>query len=443
MRPRPALVAVAAVAVVLGACAAPSAGPEPIAPAVPTVSPSVRRSGPDPTQPTTETPTPTQTPTREASAVRDPALDDDLIRAAWANDVDAARDLIERGADVNAKDATEQSAYLIATSEGFSELLRLTLDHGADVASLDSYRGTGLIRAAERGHADIVGELIQRGVDIDHVNRLGWTGLHEALVFAERAGGEARGDERDYVDTVRVLVAAGGDVTLRSRRDDRSPLELARESGLDAQAELIDAATSQGRVSRAEANRRLLDAAAGDDADAAALALRGGAELEARNDRGQTPLLVAAAADSTQVARLLTYLGADPDAVDDRSDTPWLVTGVTGSVQMLEILLPADPDLTATNRFGGLSPIPAAERGHVDYLRRVVRTEVDLDHVNDLGWTALLEAVILGDGGERHQQVVKILLDAGADPAIPDADGVTALQHAERRGYDEIAELLR
>ncbi len=110
---------------------------------------------------------------------------------------------------------------------------------------------------------------------------------------------------------------------------------------------------------------------------------------------------------------------------------------------MLEVLLPVHPDLTITNRFGGLSPIPASERGHVDYLERVVQTDVDLDHVNDLGWTALLEAIILGDGGEAHQAVVRILLEAGVDRTIADKDGLTPMQHAESRGYDEIAALLR
>jgi uncharacterized protein len=110
---------------------------------------------------------------------------------------------------------------------------------------------------------------------------------------------------------------------------------------------------------------------------------------------------------------------------------------------MLEVLLPAGPDLTVRNRFGGLSPIPASERGHVAYVRRVVRTDVDINHVNDLGWTALLEAVILGDGGPDHQEIVRILLAAGADPTIADKDGVTPLRHAERRGYDEIATVLR
>jgi ankyrin repeat protein len=76
-------------------------------------------------------------------------------------------------------------------------------------------------------------------------------------------------------------------------------------------------------------------------------------------------------------------------------------------------------------------------------VRRVVRTGIDLDHVNDLGWTALLEAVILGDGGPAHQEIVRILLDAGADPSIADGDGVTPLEHAESSGQREVAQILR
>ena len=70
---------------------------------------------------------------------------------------------------------------------------------------------------------------------------------------------------------------------------------------------------------------------------------------------------------------------------------------------MLEVLLPAHPDLTIRNRYGGVSVIPASERGHVAYVRRVLRTGIDVDHVNDLGWTALLEAVILGDGSAPYR----------------------------------------
>jgi ankyrin repeat protein len=370
-------------------------------------------------------------------AARQADLDQRLRDAAWANDLSAARDLVGQGADVNAKDDTQQSAYLVATSEGYLELLDLTLAHGADVASKDSFNGTGLIRAGERGHTGVVGRLIRAGVEVDHVNRLGWTALHEAIILGK--GTPA------YDDTVRVLVAGGADVRLPSRRDGVAPLDHARSKGYARQVATLDKAVRQdaaGPVDTAEANRRLLVAAAAGDADGVTLALRAGADQETTDDRRRTPLLLAVTNDHVDVARVLVAFGANPNALDAQHDTPWLVTGVTGSVPMLEALLPAHPDLSIRNRFGGVSVIPASERGHVEYVRRVVQTGIDVNHVNDLGWTALLEAVILGDGGPRHQEVVRILVAAGADRSIADRNGVTALEHAQRKGYPEIAAIL-
>ncbi|MGW4378649.1 ankyrin repeat domain-containing protein [Kitasatospora sp. NPDC004531] len=191
-------------------------------------------------------------------------------------------------------------------------------------------------------------------------------------------------------------------------------------------------------------DQRLLDAAPAGDVAAVRSALAAGADLEARDPQGRTALLAAALADQVAVAEFLVAAGADPDAQDHREDSPWLVTGVTGSVAMMRALLVAGPDFGLTNRFGGISLIPAAERGHVAYVQAVLaETDLDVDHVNRLGWTALLEAVILGDGGRPHTEIVRLLLAAGADPQLADADGVTALQHAERRGFTGIAALLR
>ncbi|MFD7640983.1 ankyrin repeat domain-containing protein [Kitasatospora sp. NPDC059795] len=191
-------------------------------------------------------------------------------------------------------------------------------------------------------------------------------------------------------------------------------------------------------------DQRLLGAAHIGDLAAARAALAAGANLEARDPQGRTALLAAALADQVAVAEFLVAAGADPDAQDHREDSPWLVTGVTGSVAMMRALLVAGPDFGLTNRFGGVSLIPAAERGHVAYVQAVLEeTDLDVDHVNRLGWTALLEAVILGDGGRPHIEIVRLLLAAGADPQLADGDGMTALQHAERRGFNGIAALLR
>ena len=366
------------------------------------------------------------------TAAEQARLDADLRDAAWKDDLRRARALVARGADVNAKDETEQSAYLIATSEGRLALLRLALANGARVDDKDSWNGTGLIRAAERGHSLVVGELLQAGIDRDHVNRIGYQAIHEAVWLGR--------DTDTYVDTVRVLVAGGVELTRPSGGEGLTPLQMARERGHTRLEGVLVRATTARTVG--DPDTALLQAATRGDADAVAAALRAGADLEARDDRRRTALLLAVTGDHVDAARLLVAMGADPDALDDRHDTPWLVTGVTGSVAMLEALLPAGPDLTIRNRYGGISVIPASERGHVDYVRRVVRTGIDVNHVNDLGWTALLEAVILGDGGRRHQEIVRILLAAGADPTIADKNGVTALEHARLKGYAVIARIL-
>ncbi|MFI9002013.1 ankyrin repeat domain-containing protein [Streptomyces sp. NPDC053541] len=194
------------------------------------------------------------------------------------------------------------------------------------------------------------------------------------------------------------------------------------------------------------ADLSLLAAARRGDPALVRAALDEGARVDVRDEELRTPLLLASLGDHVAAARELVAAGADVNAQDRRHDSPWLVTGVTGSVAMMRVLLAADPgpDLKLRNRFGGISVIPAAERGHVAYVQALLQeTRIDVDHVNDLGWTALLEAVILGDGGRAHQKVVALLLAAGADRDLADAEGVTALAHAESRGFTEIAALLR
>ncbi|WP_157431603.1 ankyrin repeat domain-containing protein [Actinomadura hibisca] len=187
----------------------------------------------------------------------------------------------------------------------------------------------------------------------------------------------------------------------------------------------------------------LLRAAAQGDAARVRDALQAGAPIEARDGQGRTALLLTAAADHVEAATVLVKAGADPDAQDRQRDSPFLVTGVTGSVAMLKALLPARPDLTLTNRYGGVALIPACERGHVDYVREVLRTGIAVDHVNRLGWTGLLEAIILGDGSARYQEIVRLLIAAGADVGLADGDGVPPLRHATAKHHEEIAALLR
>lgn len=198
----------------------------------------------------------------------------------------------------------------------------------------------------------------------------------------------------------------------------------------------------RSRMSRSEASGTLLVAAREGDLAQVRRALASGADLEARNDRGQTPLVVATKAEQVEVALLLLEEGADPDAKDDLQDSAFLYAGAEGYDEILRATLRHGANVKSTNRFGGTALIPASEHGYTDTVRILINAGVPLDHVNRLGWTAMLEAIVLGNGSADHVDVVRQLIGAGADTAIRDGDGRTPRALATARGFSEIVELI-
>lgn len=192
-------------------------------------------------------------------------------------------------------------------------------------------------------------------------------------------------------------------------------------------------------------DQALLTAAGRGDRAAVEAALAAGASIDARDSQLQTALLIAVQRGDSGLASYLISRGADINAQAANQDTPWLLAGALGRTEILAAMLDTGKvDYTKRNRYGGNALIPACERGHVETVRLLVsRSKIDVNHINNLGWTALLEAVILSDGGPRHIEIVKLLLAAGADPNIADRDGVTPLKHARDRRYDVMAALIK
>jgi ankyrin repeat protein len=195
----------------------------------------------------------------------------------------------------------------------------------------------------------------------------------------------------------------------------------------------VSAATAQ------EDKAMLIEAVTGKDLPRIREIISAGAELEARDPQGRTALLLATHANAVEIAKALIAAGADVNAKDAIKDTPFLYAGAEGRTEILEaILATGKANLKDTNRYGGTALIPASHHGHPDAVRILLGTEIDIDHVNNLGWTALIEAVILGDGGPVYQEIVGLLVDAGAGN-IPDREGVSPLDHARRNGFSELA----
>ncbi|HET9222073.1 MAG TPA: ankyrin repeat domain-containing protein, partial [Roseiflexaceae bacterium] len=163
-------------------------------------------------------------------------------------------------------------------------------------------------------------------------------------------------------------------------------------------------------------NNSLIAAAERGDTAGVRQLLQDGANIDARDERGRTAVMAATHGNRVDTVAALIEAGADINIRDNRLDNPFLYAGAEGLLDILKLTIAAKADTRLTNRFGGTALIPAAERGHVAVVEELLtHTDVDVNHINNLGWTALLEAIVLSDGGPRHQQIVQLLIEHGAD----------------------------
>lgn len=167
--------------------------------------------------------------------------------------------------------------------------------------------------------------------------------------------------------------------------------------------------------------------------------------INEQNEKGETPLLIATHNNQVDIAKVLIDAGADVNKQDSIEDSAYLYAAAQGKTEILSYILQhATPNQTVYNRFGGNAIIPAAEKGHLENVKLLLKDgKVDINHQNDYGYTALIEAVALRDGSKVYQQIVSELLKNGADKTLKDNSGRTAEDYASQLGYETILKLLK
>lgn len=183
-------------------------------------------------------------------------------------------------------------------------------------------------------------------------------------------------------------------------------------------------------------------AAAGNVAEISRL-VSAGAKIDARDGNLRTPLHVAVYTHQYDGARALMKLGADPNALDAQKYDIVTIASVDNDVRMLEIALDGGCKATnITSPYRGTALIAAAHLGHAEVVRMLIAAKAPLDHVNNLGWTAVIESIVLGNGGKNHTDTLDALVKAGANVNIADRENSTPLTLAKRRGYAEMVAIL-
>ena len=201
----------------------------------------------------------------------------------------------------------------------------------------------------------------------------------------------------------------------------------------------------KGRESAADADGELIVAARAGDVDRVRSLLERDADVDARDASGATALVAAAYGNHLGVARsLIDGRGGRERQGRDRAERlPDRHQRGRGRPALLELTLAHGADVNAKDSYNGTGLIRAADRGHAAHRRAAAEDGGRVDHVNRLGWTALLEAIILGDGGRGHTEVVRLLRRGRGRGEPGRRRRRDAVGHARRQGYDEIAAILQ
>jgi ankyrin repeat protein len=187
---------------------------------------------------------------------------------------------------------------------------------------------------------------------------------------------------------------------------------------------------------------QLITASEKGDVQAVKSLLEKGVYIHAQDGQGRCALVAAAYKNNLEIVDLLIEAGADVNMKDDTLQSAYLISTSDGFTELLKKTLKAGADVYCTDSYNGTGLIRAADRGHVDIIKELLKTDIRVNHINKIGWTALHEAIILGDGGKRHTEVVRLLVDAGADVNLPDKDGVAPLTHAKNKNFADIIKIL-
>jgi ankyrin repeat protein len=364
---------------------------------------------------------------------------------ATASDVQA---LLDAGADVNTRDEDRNTPLHPAAISGTAEGVQLLITAGVDVNARNKSGYTPLHWAAALGTAETVQLLITAGADVSARSENGRTPLQQAAALGT-------------AETIEALITAGADITAKDELG-RSVWDLAQTNEKLAGTEALWAlAEALGKCARL-CDYKWWETATASDVQAE---LDAGANVNARDENGFTPIMISSAIGSAATVRALLDAGADVNLHAEMGTTVLMMAMLSNKQETFEVLVQAgatvdvnfhylgEPLLHLIGRAqhgvdGGDNALWAVrwfidagadvnERGahgytllhiacgdiaNAEYCRMIINADnVNVDARNDRGETPLIAAITT-----EQSESVQLLLDAGADVKIKDNEGLDA-----------------
>ena len=378
-----------------------------------------------------------------------------LHLASKRGQMEAARMLVEHGADLTAQNKDGGTPLHLASQAGQVDVARILIECGADLTAQNKDGASPLHLASQTEQVAVVRMLIEHGGNVIAQDKDGWNPLHLALsggrvelvrIFIEHPASEiAQGKDkwtplcrlafREYIDAARVFFNQDAGVTAEDRRG-LTPLHLA-SGGHDKLALILlehstDTADEDflGRTSRLASSGKIVELIR-------VLLERGADHVDARDNDNGTPLHWASEQGHSEVVRFLLEHGVDADARDNANCTPLHWASEQGHPEVVLLLLEHGVDADARDN-DNCTPLHwASEQGHLEVVRVLIEHGIDVNAQDHSNWTPLHCA-----SRDGRLEVVQFLLGHGANPRSSDHGGWTPLQLSSYNGHLEIVRVL-
>ena len=350
-----------------------------------------------------------------------------LILASIEGYKDIVKILLQKEANVNIQDHYGQTALILASIEGYKDIVKILLQKEANVNIQDHYGQTALIYASQYGHKDIVKLLIQAGADVNiQDNNSGQT----ALIYASQYG---------HKDVVKLLIQAGADVNIQNHSKTTALMFATLEGHTGIVKLLLQAGSDIHIQNYSTKTDALMLACQYGHTGIVKLLLQAGADVNIQKDRGYTSLMIAILNyKNIDIVKLLIENGADINIQNEYGHTVLRMAGSRGYTDALRLFIEKNNNAKALKHFGGQALIMASRKGYTDIVKLLLEQDIDVNVKDSIGNTALIMASRKG-----YTDIVKLLLEQqDIDVNVKDSIGNTALIMASQRGYEGIVRAL-